>query len=321
MEFIFKRGFLVYKDTKKDIAIACPHSGPALEQPTSRDDNSETVASLCWKLMGGKLVIGNMPRKRLYGIDFNRDVPSFKMAKDNFNVFKIEKDTNKLYEFRKKYAFVAMDERDYENRLSIYQNFWDEVGDCKNILLVHRAFNRMKAYPSIIDFVTFKEKGIKRKVIDKVVDKTNKKHKLFFEKISNPYKQFILFESKRFVSNVIESYKGFNLNKFSEEIKNSFFKDLEKIKIYASPYLVKRLEENFTHHNYIECVKNALSNAPYPITTVENVFDGSLALGPERKLFPVRKKTIIEVEGSYFMNFWYPQKTAEIIRDVVGKLF
>jgi len=321
MEFIFRRGFLVYKDSNKNLAIACPHSGPALENATSRDDNSETVASICWKLMGGNLIIGNMPRKRLYGVDFNRDIPSFSMAKEHFNVFKSGKDYNKIYEYRKKYAFVAMDENDYESRLKIYQSFWGEIGGCKNILLVHRAFNRMKAYPSIIDFVTFKEKGIKKKVIDKIVTKVNKKYKLFFEKIEHPYKDFILFESQRFVANIIENYGSFNFNKFSEEVKGSFRKDLEKIRRYTSPYLVKRLEENFTHHNYLECVKNALSNAPHPIATVENVFDGSLALGPERKLFPVKKKTIIEAEGSYFMNFWYPQKTAEIIRDVVGKLF
>ena len=321
MEFVFKRGFLVYKDGKRNLSIACPHAGPALEQANSRDDNSETVASLCWKSIGGKLIIGNMPRKRLYGIDFNRDIPSFKLAKEYFNVFKVEKDYNKIYEFRKKYAFVSMDERDYENRLGIYQNFWDEVSESKNILLVHRAFNRMKAYPSIIDFVTFKGKGIKKKIIDKIVLKVNKKYKTFFESIEGPYKQFIYFESQRFVANIIENYKGFTFNKFSDEIKHAFLQDLEKIKRYASPYLVKRLEDNFTHHNYLECVKNALSNAPYPILTVENVFDGSLALGPERKLFPVKNKTIIEVEGSYFMNFWYTNKTAEIIRDVVDKLF
>ena len=82
----FKKGYSVYKLSNKDIAVVTPHSGPALEDTTSRDDNSETVASICSKKMGGKLVISNVSRNSLWGIDFNRDIPSME---DALNMFKV----------------------------------------------------------------------------------------------------------------------------------------------------------------------------------------------------------------------------------------
>ena len=53
----FKRGYTIYRDTEKEPFIIAPHSGPALDVVTSRDDHSETVASLCWKRIGGTLII------------------------------------------------------------------------------------------------------------------------------------------------------------------------------------------------------------------------------------------------------------------------
>ena len=74
MDFKIKEGYLVYQ-TSRDPVLVTPHSGPALEIATSRDDNSETVASLCWQKIGGTLIISNVSRKRMWGIDFNRDIP------------------------------------------------------------------------------------------------------------------------------------------------------------------------------------------------------------------------------------------------------
>ncbi|MFH1209332.1 MAG: hypothetical protein V1663_00895 [archaeon] len=317
MDCNFEKGFLVYKDKERDLVIACPHSGPALDHPTTRDDNSETVASLCWHELNGTLVISSMPRKRQYGIDFNRDLPPLKTALEAYNDFN-ESNNNgiNLYEYRKKYAWVAKDEQDYETRLKIYQNFWAEVGKYNNIILVHRAFNRIKIYPSVMDFVTFSDKGIKKSLITELLRYINKKYSPFLNQIEQGYKKMIYYESQRFVADLISTYKIFNPQKFNGEIKDLIAKDMKKIQKYAAPYIEKRLKDNFTLNNYLEAVKNALNNAPPPEITVENTFDGTLALGPKRKLFPTTAKTIIEVESSHFMNLWYPKIAAEIIKDV-----
>ena len=121
MDFKIQRGFLVYKEGNNDVAIVAIHAGPALETVTSRDDNSETVASLLWKKIGGKLIVSNLPRKRWWGIDFNRDIPNPKIAIEGYVDY--EKDKTSLFEYRRRYAWISKDSRDYERRLKIYQKF------------------------------------------------------------------------------------------------------------------------------------------------------------------------------------------------------
>ena len=57
-----RQGFMVFTNGDR-ITWVTPHSGPSLETPTSRDDNSDTVASKCWLNVGGKLIVSTMPRK------------------------------------------------------------------------------------------------------------------------------------------------------------------------------------------------------------------------------------------------------------------
>ena len=83
MKIEFKRGYTVFKKGKMDCVFAALHSGPAIENPVHRDDNSETIASLSWKEMGGTLIVGGVSRDRLWGIDYNRDVPALSLALKN----------------------------------------------------------------------------------------------------------------------------------------------------------------------------------------------------------------------------------------------
>ncbi len=320
MNFKFNKGYLVYKNSNNGIVIVAPHSGPAFDYSTSRDDNSETVASICWRKLNGTLVISNMPRIRLWGIDFNRDIPPIKLALDMFNEYKYYKNVEKIYEYDKKYAWVAQDTRDYENRLQIYQNFWAEVEKGKYIILIHRAFPRIKAVNSIMDFITFNNKGIKKELIDEIVKELNHKYSNFFRSIDQAYKRMIFFEEERMIANLISVYKTFDLNNLKGEALELLKKDLEKIREYAGKYIVKRLDEHFTPQTFLRAVEDALKNSPLPKITVENVFDGSLALGPKRKLFPTADKIIIEVEPSRFLNFWYPDTTANIIKDLLDMI-
>ena len=126
MKLEINKGFTVYRSTKNlGLIFVALHAGPALGNPTHRDDHSETVASLCWENMGGSFIVSNISRDRLWGIDFNRDIPSLKNAIEMFDEFsKGEITTDRAFKYMKKYAWVAKDENDYYSRLRIYQNFW-----------------------------------------------------------------------------------------------------------------------------------------------------------------------------------------------------
>ncbi len=314
MKIDVKKGFIVYK-TEGDYVIACPHAGPALERTTSRDDNSETVGSILWKLLGGKLIVGGLPRDRVLGVDFNRDIPSMKTA---LSMYDKASEADDFFEYRKKYAWVARDENDYEARLKIYQNFWAEVESGSKIILVHRQFNRLKSLPGIMDFIELQ--GEKKDIIE-AIDKVNRKYSEFFRKIDRPYKQAIMFETERMLANVIKKYGSFDLRRLKKEQSNVFSRDLKIISRYCRPYILTRLKDNMTPQNYLRATKSSLENSPRPCITFQNVFNGELAHGPKRKLNDMKNKSVMEVEGSHFINLWYPEIAAEIIKDVIEELY
>jgi len=316
----FRKGFIIYTKGNPKIIFVAPHSGPALGVSPDRDDNSETVASICWNNMGGKLVVSNSPRKRMWGVDFNRDIPELKTALkgyEEFSKLNDEREDDYIYKYRAHYAWVAKDEYDYYNRLNIYQNFWGEVGEGEKIILVHRMLNRLKAVPSILDTLIFSERGIKRKQLDEVVEKINTKYFDFFVKVERDYKQAIFFEMRRVVLNLMRIHDGFNIKKFKVGYKRLFEKDLEIIFKYADLLAVNRLKRRFTPQNFLDAVNNALQKVPTPRITIENVHDGAKALGPRNKLFPFKDKVIIQIESNNFLNFWHPQMAAKIIQDII----
>jgi len=316
MKTEFKRGYIVYTDSKKEPLIVAPHSGPALDVVTSRDDHSETVASLCWKRIGGRLIISSMPRERLWGVDFNRDIPTLKEALESFDIFKNKENVEKRYGYMKKYGWVARDESDYEIRLRIYQNFWDDVSKNDCIIIIHKAFPKMKFVPSIMDITTFSGEKIKNKIVKDIVENINGKYYYFLDKIKDDYKDAIMYESKRMMLNILRVYKTLNFEKIGPIFSTNLKKDIEKINMYADKIAKRRINNNLTPHNYLEGVKNALENMPTPRVTFENEFFGELSFGPKRKLFPLKDKIIIQVEGSGFLNFWHPHIAAEMIKDI-----
>src|SRR3989338_1995012 len=316
----FKAGYSVYQDKENNIVIATPHSGPAFETSTARDDNSETVASLCWKKMGGTLVVANVSRKRLWGVDLNRDIPSMEIALKMFKPFMEEAiDSDVLHDYRKKFAWVAKDEIDYNNRLEIYENFWGEVSKGECIILIHRALTRIKNMSSLMDIVVFNDGEHKNKIKD-VIREVNIKYYEFLKKIEPAYKKMVLFEEERFVSNILRVFGAFDLDKVKGEYKSHLMQDVEKIKVFSSPKYYKYLKEEFNPQNFLRAVKSVIDNAPAPQITLEYAFDGSLALGPRKKLCPLNGKVVVEVESSRFLNFWYPEVASEMISDIIEKL-
>lgn len=315
-------GYSVYKDgdDPNDPIFVTPHSGPAFEVTTSRDDHSETVASLCWQKMKGTLVVSHMSRKRTWGVDFNRDVPPKELALSMYDLFMKGERPEQLMDYRAKYGWVARSAEDYENRLRIFNNFWDEVSKGSLIVIIHRAFPRIKAIPSIIDFITFDNQGIDKKFLSEILDELNKKYFDFFKGIEKEFKNVIRLEQERVVSNIQRIYGKFDLKNMDTEFKSNLEMDFERIKEYASKEAIEELEKNFTPERFLRAVDSALERSGKPELTIEKVFFGRLANGPKRKLKPFENKTIIQVEPSIFLNSWYPNETAEIIGEVIIKI-
>jgi len=321
MNIDFKKGYTIYSNSGgKGIMLVAPHSGPALSSPVTRDDHSETVGMRCLELLNGKLIVSNMPRDRLFGVDFNRYIPTIKNAIEHYQDFLTDHTSEKCYKYMKKYAWVAKNEEDYYNRLQIYQNFWEEVSKGDIIIFLHKNFPKIKAVPSIMDIVTFSQKGIKQKIIKEIVEEVNAKYFDFFQKIALDYRQAVISETKRYVLDTLRIYEHFNPNEMSPFRRESVEKDLVKITEYADVIALNRLKTNFTPFNFLAAVRNALDRSPLPCITIEAVHDGSLALGPVTKLFPHKDKVIIEVECNGFINFWHPHMAAKIIFDVVNKI-
>lgn len=319
MDVKFYKGYCVY-ESGSDPVFVTPHSGPAFEVTTSRDEYSETVASLCWQRLGGKFVVSNVSRKRTWGIDFNRDVPDIDLALDMYKKFIKEDDPEKLENYRNKYAWVAKNEQDYKSRLEIYNDFWNEVKTGNFIILIHRAFPRVKAIPSIMDLTTFDNQGIDKGILNEIVDKINKKNYDFLESIEKEYKNFIRLEQERVISNIMRIFNTIELKKISIEFKTNLDDDLKAIKKYADKEIIKKLENNFTSEYFLEAVNNALEHSGIPKITVEEVFKGILATGPRKQLFPSKNKKIIQFEPNSFLNFWYPHKGADMICDIIEEV-
>jgi hypothetical protein len=319
MQIKFYPGFAVYKNGNGPTYVT-PHSGPAIETATSRDDNSDTVASLCWAKTGGTLIVSNIPRKRLFGIDFNRSVPPVKTALDYYEKFREDNDQEVLYAYRKKYAWVAMDKADYMNRLKMYQNFWNEVRGGHFIVLVHRAFTRLKAVPSVMDLSTFQGRGIDIRFLKKVISDINSSYSGFFKNNDFEYKNVVYLEQKKVINNLLRIYGDFDMKKTKADFLTNLKKDLRMIKKYTNKRLKERLDDDFSPQNFLLATRSALEKIGYPKITVEHVFKGSLATGPKSQLFPSKNKIIIQFEPTAFLNSWYPNEASDMIIEIVNRV-
>ncbi len=315
MDLDFKRGYSVYTRKLHNLVITTPHSGPSMFSPVARDDYSDTMASYLWGDIGGKLIIANITRNRLLGVDLNRDIPPLKSAIEHYSIFESEVDQEKIHEYMKRFAFVASSEDDYERRLRIYQNYWSEVESGDTIMLIHRAFNRLKTLPSIMDIIILGNERLRDK-FSGIITKLNNKYYNFLKTVEKDYKQATLIETRRFILDILMNSE-FDMDKMGLIKRKAIEKDLIKMKRYASPVLVEDLRRNFTAENFINATENALSRVGMPQITLETVHDGSFAHGPKRKLFYLNK-VVIEVEATQFLSFWHPQVGAKILRDLIS---
>ncbi|HLD06525.1 MAG TPA: hypothetical protein VJC16_03250 [Candidatus Nanoarchaeia archaeon] len=319
MKVRFCAGYAVY-EAPGDIVFVTPHSGPAFEASTSRDEYSETVASLCWQQLSGKFVVGNVSRKMTWGIDLNRGIPPEQEAIAFYPRFMMDIDADDLFHYRRKYAWAARDAADHQHRLQIYSGFWNEVKTGKIIVLIHRAFSRLKVMPSIMDLTTFDSQGVDRETLQGIVDQVNQKYDSFFSQVEREYKEVIRLEQERIISNVIRRYGTFDLQKIGIEFRTNLLRDIQAIQLHAEQDAVERLEQEFTPQRFLDAADSALARAGKPRITVERAFHGLLATGPRQQLFPTTDKIIIQFEPTSFLSFWYPAIGAELICEIIQEV-
>ncbi len=318
MQAFFRRGYVIYKEKgEHDFTYVAPHSGPALETPTSRDDNSETVASLCWMKTGGTLILSTLPRKRAFGIDFNRGIPKKSESIELFRDFLGDKNLLRLHNFRNKYAWSACNGEDYRKRFKIYQSFWNEARNGKSVALIHSAFNRLKLVPSIMDISTFDGIGVDRKLLDGIVKDINDEYKGFFKEIDKSYKAVVLLEEERAINNIIRVSEKFGLDGMNPDFLENIKADLEAIRACTDKDVMMELERDFTPRNFLQASKKALLNMEPPKVTVEHFFKCMKSVAPKKQLMGRRKhpkgRTVMNIECSRFISFWYPNEAADMI--------
>jgi hypothetical protein len=316
MQMFFRRGYIVYRERgERDFTYVAPHSGPALEIPTSRDDNSETVASLCWMRTGGTLIISTMPRKRAFGIDFNRGIPKKGESLELFSDFLEDRHPARLHSFRNRYAWSAYSDEDHRKRRKVYQSFWNEVKSGQTIALIHSAFNRLKLVPSIMDVSTFDSRGVNRKLLKEVVEDINDEYRGFFNKIDRAYKAVVLLEEERAINNMIRVSETFGLDSMNPGFLENIRADLDAIRAYTGSDVMKRLEGDFTPASFLKAARKALMNMEPPRVTIEHFFRGAKSVAPKKQLLARNRagRVVINFECSRFINFWYPHQAADII--------
>lgn len=320
MQIFFRRGYVVYrKKGERDFTYVAPHSGPALETPTSRDDNSETVASLCWLRTGGTFILSTMPRKRAFGVDFNRGIPRKGEALELFDSFLNDRHPARLHKFRNKYAWAAFSDEDYRKRMKVYKSFWNEVGSGQTIALIHSAFNRLKLVPSLIDISTFGSRGVDRKLLKEIVEDVNEENREFFGSIDKAYKAVVLLEEERVINNIIRVSDRFGLDDMNPDFLENVKADLNAIRAYTGRDVMKELESDFTPRNFLKAARKALMNMEPPRITVEHFFRASRSVAPWKQLLARRRKgrIVINFECSRFINFWHPHQAADMITDII----
>ncbi|RLI96055.1 MAG: hypothetical protein DRO99_05090 [Candidatus Aenigmatarchaeota archaeon] len=318
----FYNGFTVYKNPnpRNGLVFIMPHSGPALETPVSRDDNSETVGSLCAMELGGHMVISNVSRKPIYGIDFNRDIPTKEMALKYYPVFVEDKERLKLKKYRDRYGWVAKDTGDYYSRLRTYKQFWSIAKGLGSFyVLMHRKLPRIKNYPSVMDIATFGGRGIDQKVLKTIVDEVNNE-RTFFKTVAGHYKDSIVLEESRVVNRIEQIFSEFSLRKIQIEYKENIMQDLKAIRRHADKRFYGRLKKNFTKKNFLMCVRNALRNAPDPLITMDTIFKGELSFGPKKQLDIDNRNIVMQIELNEFFSRFYPNDAAEIISHIITKI-
>lgn len=310
MKISFERSYILIENGKGPVYIAL-HSGPMtglVANSKERDTGSDYVSTLCLKKTGGKLILSLLPRNQPFGIDFNREVPTEKDALKYWG----RSLEGKSGEHDVIYGFTSYDSDDYKTRSKLYEDFWKTVNKLGNsFVLLHTLTMKAGNYPSLIDFITFDDKGVDRNNIEMVVSELNKKYKKEFKKFEQKYREAVFVREKIEVQDILKQDK-------SDYLQELFDRDMSFINKYCEKGLKNKLKNNFNKENYIKCVGNSLNNIE-PSLTVERIFSGKKAIGVKKKIIKKGKKAI-EIEINEFMSTYFPVMTSNIIVDTLKRI-
>lgn len=296
MEIKFLPGLTVYKDGSGLVWVS-PHSGPGFYYSDSRDEHTDVIAGLCWNKLKGTLVVSNISRIRGMGIDFNRIPPKAKDA-IKFHNLALTGSCNQeaVYNFKNKYAWIAVDTNDHDAREKIYNSFWENASKGDTVVLIHRMFTSPKTMKSFFDFFAcgFDEKPVKR-----TVKEVNENYRIFFKSVRREYFDFLLFEEKRKISFV---------NRTSQVVE-----DHEIYKAIRDHRKILNVKNN---SDIIFHLKKVIEKTDTPEVTYSKIFNGSLSSSMDN----LKNKRIIQIEVSSFLCKWYPDTASEIICSIVSNI-
>lgn len=299
-------GFTLYKKRYGPVWAAL-HSGPAIRK-TSRDDSSDIISSLCWRKTGGTLLFSTFTRDMLYGIDFNRELPESEIAVNMCPKFEKGRMTEEKRKYKKQYAFVCQTKKEYNEKKRIYKSLWSYVRNSGDfIIFMHRQYARLKNYPSAMDLITFNSCGIKKEILDRIVEEINASNRDFFRKIEKNFKNVTYIEQIR-QTNVLGMRKDY------------FRDDLRVIQHNCSKATIDKLRNDFSQENFLAASAEALKKLPPPEITLEKIFSAESAIGPKKEIIKNSNKMAIEIEVNCFMSEWYPKETSKMVLEIVEKI-
>lgn len=318
MNIEYHPGFIVYENGEGPVYVS-PHSGPALGY-SSRDDGSDSLASRCFERTGGTLIVSNVPRNPIYGIDLNRARPPKREAISVYNKYKTTGKKSILKKHLKKYGWIAKDAKDYEKKNKIYTGFWKKAKSKGNFfVIIHRKYSILKNYPSIMDFMTFDNQGVDRDILKEIINNVNEEYKDFFVSIKKPFVSEIVNMEDQILTEINLKKNDTDINILKDIYSWVLSKEMKKIKENATEHVFDKVRANFTKTNFLHGVRSALNNMGYPEVTLERIFQGKLSFGPKNFLIN-RNSVVLQIESDYFINKRYAEKGSEIIFKIVSDI-
>jgi hypothetical protein len=300
-------GFLVLDSGRQGPCYVCPHSGIHIRDPKSRDAFTEVIGFELAKT-SGRSVLSTLPRDQDFGIDFFRRLPEKKDAL-RFHKYYEREDWDSIYKFRSTYAFVAKKGKDFEAKRKIYKKFWKAAHKNNGyVIAVHNTTTRIKNHPTILDLISFENRGCEKSKLEKIADILNKKYKKEFKAIKKYYDSYLLLNSYEILE---ENRKHFGTIKKSRGLfRENVIKDMKM----AEKILGKKVK--FTDNDYMKSVKEAIRIAQDPKITVEKNFSGKMGFA----MFDMIPDNLIKIEleiNEAIMRY-KPVLTGKIIHDVLG---
>jgi len=296
MLMLIKNGFTISDSGKRGPVFVAPHASPAFHKPDYyQDQGTHYIANMLAEMNGGKALISTITREKDIGIDFFRQAPTASTALKYYKYFLKYHSSKKLwtkktFHFRKKYAWVARDAIQHEEKKHIYNTFWNEIKESKAaVFFIHRQYLNPKNHPSIIDVIPFNHK----RQTQIAIRKTNKKYEHIFTSLMPLYMDAFYFKTRCLHFKVA----------LQKETKMMFFDHLK-------PRLRDRIER----------FDNKVKKYPeLKITCMKN-FRGDVVRPVINKIIKEMNSPVIHMEVSEFLCKWLPDLAVYIISDLINKI-